>query len=468
MSESLSEAGGFYQQLRTEAGGDPDAIRERILDRLRQAYPGITFVPGDLSWLEADGVAEEASFQEQLLIGRADDFFVELAEQWDGILRNRATTATAHVTFTRDDDDGELVLEAPVQLKIGGQGFLTTVDATFEDGEDAVSGVTIAAAIVGSQATGLSGPVQILDALAGITATLDEDETVNGRDEESLADFRDRVTRLKRIGGRPTQDDDYAAHALNHPAVARVLVKNLYNPADPDDEEAGEGWVWLAVVDANGNDLSGDDMDAIEADLQANVLPGINTPVNGATRTPVFAHAIFSVLPGYTYLEVAPRVRAAMGVKLSKSTYGNPGALRYVTWIETPVIRPFEIGSAVDQVQGVDQVDGILLSRGRAVTGLASSNVITAVGHGFVDTDEITFRGLVGGAPLVDDTTYFVRDETADAFKVALTSGGTAIDITADITVGWALQLESANLTIPGPAALPELPDGSITTQELT
>lgn len=65
-------------------------------------------------------------------------------------------------------------------------------------------------------------------------------------------------------------------------------------------------------------------------------------------------------------------------------------------------------------------------------SAVASTDVITVTAHGFVDTDKIVF--LAGYVPtgLSAGTTYFVRDKTTNTFKVAATSGGTAIDITAD------------------------------------
>lgn len=65
-------------------------------------------------------------------------------------------------------------------------------------------------------------------------------------------------------------------------------------------------------------------------------------------------------------------------------------------------------------------------------TAQASADTVTVTAHGYLDTQKIVF--LTGYAPagLTANTTYFVRDKTTDTFKVAATSGGTAIDITAD------------------------------------
>ena len=62
----------------------------------------------------------------------------------------------------------------------------------------------------------------------------------------------------------------------------------------------------------------------------------------------------------------------------------------------------------------------------------ASSNVITFAGHGLSDTDQITYNQVGGGTLMTnvtDGQTVFARDVTANTFKIAATSGGTAINI---------------------------------------
>jgi len=66
--------------------------------------------------------------------------------------------------------------------------------------------------------------------------------------------------------------------------------------------------------------------------------------------------------------------------------------------------------------------------------GLAADDFIYALGHTFVNTDEIVFTGASVPGGLTAGTKYFVRDAATDKFKVAATSGGAAIDLTANGT----------------------------------
>lgn len=69
-------------------------------------------------------------------------------------------------------------------------------------------------------------------------------------------------------------------------------------------------------------------------------------------------------------------------------------------------------------------------------TAEADTDVITADNHGFTDTQTVVVIDAGGGGViptgLTEGTIYFVRDATTDTFKLALTSGGSAIDLTVD------------------------------------
>lgn len=68
-------------------------------------------------------------------------------------------------------------------------------------------------------------------------------------------------------------------------------------------------------------------------------------------------------------------------------------------------------------------------------SALASTDTIELDGHGFETDDQIIFRAAEGGtmpAPLVAATTYYVIRLSDSTFKVAATSGGSAIGITVN------------------------------------
>ncbi|MEO7933197.1 MAG: hypothetical protein ABIT76_08580 [Chthoniobacterales bacterium] len=89
-----------------------------------------------------------------------------------------------------------------------------------------------------------------------------------------------------------------------------------------------------------------------------------------------------------------------------------------------------------------------------ATTGAASTDIITATGSAFANGDKVYFTALTGGAGLAVNTRYYVVNVSGATFKLALTSGGTAIDFTTDITAATISKVStgliSGAATVPG------------------
>lgn len=86
------------------------------------------------------------------------------------------------------------------------------------------------------------------------------------------------------------------------------------------------------------------------------------------------------------------------------------------------------------------------------ITATASTDLVNAVAHGLIDGDRVIFPVLTGGAGLTAaSVAYFVRDATADTFKVSASIGGAAVDITTNYSAGTCRRYEN----IVGVAAVP-------------
>jgi hypothetical protein len=106
---------------------------------------------------------------------------------------------------------------------------------------------------------------------------------------------------------------------------------------------------------------------------------------------------------------------------------------------------------------------GKILYRGHLGTApiaftATTADLVTAPGHTFADTNEVVLYARPGATlptGVTDGTVYFVRDTSGDTFKVALTSGGAAIDLTAAGAgvIGKVTKLDIANLVFPEFAA---------------
>jgi hypothetical protein len=67
-----------------------------------------------------------------------------------------------------------------------------------------------------------------------------------------------------------------------------------------------------------------------------------------------------------------------------------------------------------------------------------TTDIVYATGHGWSDTQKVVSFG-VPPTGVTEGVTIFVRDATTDTFKLSLTSGGTAIDLSAAASFGCVL-----------------------------
>lgn len=77
----------------------------------------------------------------------------------------------------------------------------------------------------------------------------------------------------------------------------------------------------------------------------------------------------------------------------------------------------------------------LISSSGIVASALAATDTVTYDGHGFETNDPLRVRAVEGGAlaaPLVDGTTYFAIRLSNSDFKLAATSGGSAVNLTSD------------------------------------
>lgn len=69
-----------------------------------------------------------------------------------------------------------------------------------------------------------------------------------------------------------------------------------------------------------------------------------------------------------------------------------------------------------------------------AVTGTASTNLLNKTSHGLSNGNLVVLRSLTGGTGLTTEYPYYVVGVSGSDFSLALTSGGSAIDFTTDIS----------------------------------
>lgn len=87
---------------------------------------------------------------------------------------------------------------------------------------------------------------------------------------------------------------------------------------------------------------------------------------------------------------------------------------------------------------GFQPINGGTIRLGATV--LASSDVFTSYAHGLVDNDVIALQTIINGSiptGLSTTTLYYVVSSATDTFKVSLTQGGSAVNVTTDGEAWW-------------------------------
>jgi hypothetical protein len=112
----------------------------------------------------------------------------------------------------------------------------------------------------------------------------------------------------------------------------------------------------------------------------------------------------------------------ALTFDVPAGTWGYLGYFNAVTG-NTGNYRGYGLMGGATPLKGVAAVDTTL-----------TNDQLLSPGHGLANTDRVILYNLFGTAlatGLTEGTAYFVVNATADTFKVSLTSGGAAVDITA-------------------------------------
>lgn len=117
-------------------------------------------------------------------------------------------------------------------------------------------------------------------------------------------------------------------------------------------------------------------------------------------------------------------------------------------------------GSTVTKVKSSDLTQDTAANRytAQSVTADATTDKITLTAHNLNDGDEVKFGGTTVPGGLTAGTWYYVVSKATNDFKVALTFGGSAIDLTSN---GTAVTMTSRDLY--GPDLVTGLSSGAIT-----
>ena len=159
----------------------------------------------------------------------------------------------------------------------------------------------------------------------------------------------------------------------------------------------------------------------------------LDTMLNAVTYTQASLHTAFPGTTGSSEVTGGAPAYARKAITVATSS-GGVRALSAAVTFDVPVTTVRFIGYWNGIAFLECAVNGGATPKN--FMSVSSTDTVYSASHGYADTTPIVFVGGTPPAPIVEGTTYFVRDSATDLFKVAATSGGVAIDLTTAASFG--------------------------------
>lgn len=447
---------------------DAATIEQQVTEDLESKFEGWSPARGSLAaWL----IKANARIK-SIILGQAGTItraaYKKLGETIAKAPPILAAPASVTSTWVFTDTEGHMIENGTeVEIAISGDetaGFRVVGDVEVPPGESstAVGGVVLQAIEPGAARNGLSADPVLISALSlPIDSISLEGVTSGGVDEEDEDAYLDRLTeKLQTLSLSLILPRDFEINARDIAGVAFALCVPAYNYETKSEEPLA---VTVIGRDAAGASLSAPVKEELQESQEAQLLSGVKYFVGDPTHTKVDVFASATALAGFEPAAVEAAVDAQLAEYLASANWG----LSSTGWVNRTTVYFNELIAEVDRVTGVDRVVSLLLGggSGKAFTVASSTDKFSSTAHGFSNGDAVVLRtGFTPGAPLTPGVVYYVRDVEANAFKLAATSGGAAIDVTSDGS-GSAVKLGTTNVALPGLAPLAEPGEIGVTVE---
>lgn len=315
-----------------------------------------------------------------------DDAFVRLGEL-AGIGRIRGAAAAVTATVTAVDALGYTLEEGTVVgVRSAGDAvarFVVTDSVTVPAGATSAGGVRLVAEDDGADANDLGafGEVaEVIDrTLPWATITL-SGPTGGGADEETIADYLDRVTEeLTLASPRPIVPRDFAVLARRVSGVERALAVDLYQPDlpyGPGEATNIPRCVTVFVVNDAGGDPGQAVRDRVRALLQSLRESTFLVYVAPPTSQTVSVDFRVKAVAGYEPADVQVRAEAAVAEYLDPAAWGIRATGGSREWFTVDRVRRTELYEVLNRVDGVDYVEDSLTINGQMADLLLTSGVV--------------------------------------------------------------------------------------------
>jgi hypothetical protein len=333
--------------------------------------PGWTLSPGHLETMAVEMFGRMASILAILAQTHSRAIYGDFVSTVLQVPTLTPTAATGTAIFTLADTIGHTI-PAGVQLAVGGVAFTLADDATAAAGTSTAIG-PIVAVDTGAAASGLSGPVELVDLLAFVDTVALDGVTTGGTDGETPDEYVDRVhDELPTLSLALVTPRDAELLAQRVPPVDLAMAIDRYVPAGPGGTPAAQtdvdGAITVAVRDSGGLDIA--DKTAIVAQLAQRRVSGLLVSVIGPTGTAIDVTFTGRCYPGWDPITVRDQAVSAIQGVLSGANWGVPSAGEERRWINETVVERNDLINAA-YVQGMRHIDTLTLAVGGGVQGTA-------------------------------------------------------------------------------------------------
>lgn len=376
----------------------PDVLVQQIYDKIQTRFPGWQPSESNLeTWMIAAFV-EAVNDTRDLAADVPDEIFKQWGSVVMGLPPIAAAASSANATFTAIDNAG-YTISAGMQVGVAKTGddivaFQVVDDVAIPPASTSTAAgeVLLEAVVEGTDANGLTGSAEMIDAVDFVdTATLTT-TTSGGTDAELDEDYLNRLTAdLQTLAPRPIIPRDYEILALNTAGISRAKAVDGY---DLDTSTTGnERMITLIVSDAEGLAVSSGVKTDLKNDLESKREINFVVFVGDPTYTSIDVLAEVQLYEGFAAADGQAAVEAALADYFSPMNWGRSNLGELTGWVNTPIVRYTELVAAINQVSSVNYIvnlefsvhSGVLATTDIALTGAAP---LTTPGDFSITADE--------------------------------------------------------------------------------
>lgn len=355
---------------------EPDDLASEAFDYLEANIAGWLPSPGNLETWQIEAISQLASELAYVASAVPVSIFRYFGESLLGLPPNPASYANGTTTWTMRDALGYTIPAGTlIGIPASGDellGFAVAGDTVIPPGSTTATGVIVIAEDAGTDANGLTGTPELVDALDFVVSVTLTAPTSGGVDEESDDDYLNRLRTLFTVlAPRPILPNDFAVLALTVPGVARATAIDLYNPGPPPATNVPR-CVSVVVVGEDGNPVTPAVKTQVDNLLQAQREVNFLVFVIDPTYTTINVTFTVKAYPAYNGAAIADAAEVAVADYLSPQNFGQVPYGDQPQWLYDDKVRYLEIAEVINRTEGVWYIGTLTINGGTTDVALTT------------------------------------------------------------------------------------------------